>query len=158
GCHSLTFGETAIWLACPSKDRVIRINAATNLIEKQIEVSAEPQSIAIGESSIWVLCRKQGKIDRIDPTTNKVIKTIDLNVPSVNGSIAFGEGNLWMTMEGFPLARVEVQAETVTVAQQFHGEGGGPFFVAPGAIWMSDLTRARLLRIDPKRVRTILPE
>ena len=41
-CRSLTFGETALWLACPSENKVIRINPATNLVEKQIEVSAEP--------------------------------------------------------------------------------------------------------------------
>jgi DNA-binding beta-propeller fold protein YncE len=158
GCRSLTFGETAIWLACPARDRVLRINVATNLVEKQIEVSAEPESIAVGESSIWVLCRKDGKIDRIDPKTNKVTKTVDLHVPNVGGSIAFGEGYLWAGMPGFPLARIEIQNDTVTVAQQFFGEGGGAFAIGSGAIWMPDVGRNKVVRIDPKRVRAILPE
>lgn len=158
GCHSLTFGETAIWLACPEKNRVLRINAATNLIEKQIDVSAEPGSLAVGENSIWVLCRKEGKIDRIDPKTNKVTKTIELNVPDAKGAIAFSEGNLWTTMTGFPLTRIEVQGDTVTVMQQFHGSGGGAFAVAPGAIWLSNIESGTLWRVDPKRVRAVLPE
>jgi len=158
GCHGLTFGETALWLACPEKNKVVRINAATNLIEKQIEVSAGPESLAVGESSVWVLCKKDGKVERIDPKTNKVTKTIDLGVPNADGMIALGEGFLWATMTGFPLARIEVQGDTVTVAQQFYGEGGGAFALSPGAIWLSNKESGTILRIDPKRVRAILPE
>jgi virginiamycin B lyase len=158
GCHSLVFGETALWIACPEKNRVLRLNAATNLIEKQIDVSAEPESIAVGSSSIWVLCKSEGKIDRIDPKTNKVTRTIELNVPKAEGALAFGEGFLWATMTGFPLTRIEIDAETVTVTQQFHGPGGGAFALAPGAIWLSNLESATLWRVDPKRVRAILPE
>ncbi|HEY3840231.1 MAG TPA: hypothetical protein VGL72_26845 [Bryobacteraceae bacterium] len=158
GCHSLVFGATALWLACPDKNRVLRINAATNLIEKEIEVSAEPESIAIGESSVWVLCRKEGKIDRIDPKTNKLTKTIELNVPKAEGSIAFGEGYLWATMAGFPITRIEIQGDTVSVSQQFHGQGGGAFAIAPGAIWLSNVNSGTLWRVDPKRLRAILPE
>ena len=158
GCHSLTFAETALWLVCPDKNKVLRINAATNLVEKQIEVSADPQSIAAGENSIWVLCRKEGKVERIDPKTNKVSKTIDLSVPNADGALAFGEGSLWATMTGFPLTRIEVQGETVTVAQQFYGDAGGAFFLSPGAIWLSNLASGTVSRIDPKRVRAVLPE
>jgi virginiamycin B lyase len=158
GCRSLIFGETALWLACPEKNKVLRINAATNLVEKQIEVSAEPESITIGESSIWVLCRKEGKIDRIDPKTNKVTKTLELNVPNAVGSVAFGEGFLWTTMTGFPLTRIEVQGDAVTVAQQFYGEAGGAMTLSPGAIWLSNIESGALWHIDPKRVRAVLPE
>ena len=158
GCHNLVFGETALWLACPDKSRVLRINAATNLIEKEIEVSAEPQSIAVGENSVWVLCKKEGKIDRIDPKTNKVTKTIELNVPKAMGSLAFGEGFLWATMTGFPITRIEIQADTVSVLQQFHGQGGGAFAIAPGAIWLSNIDGGTVWRLDPKRLRAILPE
>jgi len=158
GCQRLTFAETALWLACPDKNKILRINAATNLIEKQIEVSAQPESIAAGENSIWVLCRKEGKVDRVDPKTNKVTKTIELSVPDVDGSIVFGEGSLWATMTGFPLTRIEVQADTVTVAQQFYGDAGGAITISPGALWLSNIESGALLRIDPKRVRATLPE
>src|ERR1700693_6592087 len=54
GCTALTFGETALWAACPSEDRVLRINPQTNLVEKRIEVSARPSAMALGENSVWV--------------------------------------------------------------------------------------------------------
>jgi virginiamycin B lyase len=156
GCHNLVFGETALWLACPAQNKVLRINPATNLIEKSIEVSAQPEALGIGAGSIWVLCRKDGKLDRIDPKTNKVSKTIDLEVPGAQGNIAFGEGSLWITMTGFPLTRIDVTAETV--AQQFPGEGGGAIAVSPGAIWLSNIDKGTLWRIDPKLVLATIAE
>ena len=156
GCRGLTFGETALWLACPAENKVLRINPATNLVDKSIEVSVQPEALAVGAGSIWALCRKDGKIDRIDPKTNKVSKTIELGVPNADGAIAFGDGFVWVTQTGFPLARIDVAAETVV--QQFNGEGGGAIAISPGAIWLSNLKAGTISRIDPKRVIVTLPE
>ena len=156
GCRSLTFAETALWLACPAGNKVLRIDPATNLVDKSINVSERPESLAAGGGSIWVLCRKDGKIDRIDPKTNKVSKTIDLGVPNADGAIAFGEGFLWATEAGFPLARVDITSESVV--QQFQGEGGGALAVSPGAIWLANVKAGTIWRIDPKRVMATLPE
>jgi virginiamycin B lyase len=156
GCRSLTFGETALWLACPNENKVLRIDPATNLVDKSIKVSAQPEALAIGGGSIWALCRKDGKIDRIDPKTNKVSKTIELKVPNADGALAFGEGFLWVTQTGFPLARIDIAPETVV--QQFTGEGGGAIAVSPGAIWLGNIKPGTIWRIDPKRVIATLPE
>jgi streptogramin lyase len=157
GCGSLAFGETALWLACPNENKVLRINPATNLVEKAIDVSAHPEALAVGGKSVWVLCEKEGKIDRIDPKTNKVTKSIALEVPGAKGTIAFGEGAVWVSLAGFPLNRVDPESETV--AQQFYGPGGGGAIVtSAGAIWLSNPDGGTLLRIDPKRVLATIAE
>jgi virginiamycin B lyase len=157
GCGSLTFGETALWLACPNENKVLRINPATNLVEKAIETSAHPEALAVGGTSVWVLCEKEGKIDRIDPKTNKVSKSIALEVPGAKGSIAFGEGAVWVNLAGFPLTRIDPESETV--AQQFYGAGGGgAIVISPGAIWLPNPDAGTLLRIDPKRVLATIAE
>ncbi len=156
GCRSLTFAETALWVACPNENKVLRINPETNLVDNAIEVSAGPEAITAGGGSIWVLCRKDGKIDRIDPKTNKVSKNIELDVPGADGDLAFGEGNLWVTQTGFPLARIDIKSETVI--QQFTGAGGGGIAVSTGAIWLSNFKAGTISRIDPKRVIATLPD
>ena len=158
GCKDLTFGETALWVACPDQNQVLRINVATSLVETAIDVSATPQAIAIGDASIFVFCKKDGKVDRIDPKTNKVIKTIDLEVPGLDGSIAFGEGSLWVSQTGYPITRINTTLEKEKVMQQFHGDAGGAIITSAGALWMSDFTSGKLLRIDPKRVIATLAE
>ena len=157
GCQSLTLAEKSLWVACPTRNKVLRINPATNVLEESIVVSANPVAIVAGsEGALWVLCRKEGKLDRLDSKTNKVTKTIELGVPDADGSLAFGEGWLWVSQKGFPLARVDVKAEALV--QQFYGSGGGgAMVVSPGALWLA--TTQGVKRIDPKRVlATLSPE
>jgi DNA-binding beta-propeller fold protein YncE len=158
GCNSVVYGENSLWVTCPSEPRILRINPATNLVDKRIEVSAGARSIAFGAGSVWVLCEKEGKVDRIDPKTNKVIRTIDLAVPSAAGNLAFGDGFVWVSQTGFPLTRIDPQADKERVAQQFWGDGGGLVSVAPGAIWLSNINRGTVTRFDPKRVIATLAE
>ena len=157
GCMGVMFAEKSIWVACPAKNKVLRLNPSTNVLEQSIEVSAQPIGIAAGaEGSIWVLCRKDGKIDRIESKTNKVVKSIELGVPDADGAIAYGEGWLWVSQAGFPLARIDAKQDVVV--QQFSGAGGGlALTTSPGALWLS--TAAGVKRIDPKRVlATLSPE
>ncbi len=157
-CNSVAFGEMSLWVTCPSDTRLLRINPETNLVEKRIEVSAGPRSVAFGDGSVWVLCEKDGKIDRIDPKTNKVIKTLELSTPNAGGNLAYGEGWLWVTQTGFPLTRIDTKAEKEAVVQQFWGDGGGFVSVSPGVIWLSNVAKGGVWKIDPKRVIATLAE
>jgi virginiamycin B lyase len=158
GCNTVAFGESSLWVTCPSEKRILRINPVTNLVEQRIEVSAGARSLAFGAGSVWVLCDKDGKVDRIDPKTNKVVKTIELSVPNAGGNLAFGEGFLWVTQTGFPLTRIDPQSEKEKVVQQFWGEGGGVVSVTTGAIWLANVSKGTVWRIDPKRVVATLAE
>ena len=155
GCQSLTLAEKSLWIACPARNKVLRVNPATNVLEESIGVSEKPIALAAGvEGAVWALCRKDGKIDRIDARTNKVTKSIELGVPDADGAIAFGEGWLWVTQKGFPLTRVDTKQDAV--AQQFYGAGGGgAIATSKGALWLS--TASGVSRIDPKRVLATLP-
>jgi virginiamycin B lyase len=156
GCDDLLFGETALWVTCPAQNKVLRIDPQTNLVVNRIEVSAKPHSLAVGENSIWVLCLAEGKIERIDPKTNKVSSTIELGVPGAEGNIAIGESFVWVTLTGFPISRIDPQ--TNKVVQQFVGEGGGVITTGLGSIWLSNVLRGNVWRIDPKRVIATLAE
>jgi streptogramin lyase len=147
----------ALWVTCPSENRVLRINPETTLVEKRIEVSVHPSALAIGESSLWVLCLKDGKVERIDPKTNKVTKTIETGVSGAGaGGIAFGQGSVWVTLSGFPITRIDVASEKV--AQQFWGVGGGAIQFGQGSVWLTNVQDGTLWRIDPKRILATLAE
>jgi virginiamycin B lyase len=153
-CNTVAFGETALWLTCPAENKVLRVDPATNLLDKTIEVSGRPVSLAFGESSVWVLCEKDGKIDRIDPKTNKVTKTIELGAPATGGTMAMGEGSVWVSMPGFPLTRIDPAGEKVV--QQFWGEGAGLVQTGLGSVWL--VSGGKVLKLDPKRVAATLAE
>jgi streptogramin lyase len=156
-CNSLTLADSALWIVCPAENQVYRVNPDKDLVEKHIDVSANPYALVFGENSLWVLCLKEGKVERIDTKTNKVTKTIELNVSSsAKGSIAIGGGSVWVTLDGFPLTRIDPASEKVV--QQFWGSGGGAIQFAFNAIWLSNLHEGTLWRIDPRRVAATLAE
>ncbi len=155
-CNTLLFGETSLWLTCPAENKVLRVDPATNLLDKSIEVSAMPVALVIGETSVWVLCEKEGKIARIDPKTNKVTKTIELGAPATGGSLAVGEGSVWVSMPGFPITRIDPTDEKVV--QQFYGEGYGPLVTTSNTVWMSDLRASKLVKFDSRRIVATLAE
>jgi streptogramin lyase len=156
-CTSLTFAETALWVLCPAEDRLYRVNPQTTVVEKHVDLSANPRAVAFGENSLWALCLKDGKVERIDPKTNKVTKTIELEIPgSSRGGIAVGGGAVWVTLDGFPLTKIDAASEKVV--QQFWGAGGGAIQFAFNAIWLSNLKEGTLWRIDPRRVAATLAE
>ncbi len=166
GCGHMLAAVNSLWLVCPSmdsrnvlsKDQVLRVNPETNLVQEHIEVAANPGAIAFGDNAIWVLGLKEGKVDRIDPKTNKVVKTLELKASAERGSMAFGEGNLWVSMPGFPVTRVDTTADKERVVQQFWGEDGGEIEIGAGSLWLSLESGAKLLRLDPKRVEATLAE
>ncbi len=155
-CSSILLAETSLWVACPSVDKVLRIDPKTNLVDKRIDVPGQPMALAFGEASIWALAKKDGKVAQIDPKTNKVSATIDLAVPGVGGSIAFGDGSVWVSMPGFPIARIH--PATSKVVQQFAGDGGGLIYSGLGSVWLVNGEGKTVTRFDPKRIMATLAE
>jgi virginiamycin B lyase len=95
-------------------------------------------------------------LERIDPKTDKVIKTIELGVPGAEGSIAIGQGSVWVSQAGFPLTRID--PATDKVVQQFWGEGGGLVHFGLNSLWLGKVGGDKLWRVDPKRVAATLAE
>lgn len=163
GCRSLTFAENSLWIACPADKRIIRLNPQTQQVVARIEVTAEPVSVTFGgataaENAIWVLSRAQGKVARIDVKTNKVTATVDLGIPNADGSLAFGDGFVWVSAPGFPITKISPELEKEKVVQQFAGEGGGQIYFGLNSIWLANTAQNNIWRIDPKRIAATLAE
>lgn len=155
-CNSLQAADSALWITCPDEGRLLRVDPKTNLVAQRIEI-AEPVAQAFGEGSLWVLSRKEGKVIRLDPKTNKVTETIETGIPNANGSLAFGEGSLWLSTAGFPITRIN--PATNKVSQQFAAPAGhGDLYTGAAALWIFDQNKSLLKRFDPKRIAATLPE
>lgn len=155
-CTSVLFAENSLWVTCPGEDKLLRIDPRTNLVTKRIEVPGQPIAAASGEASIWVLAKKEGKVVQIDPKTDKVSATIELNIPNATGSIAFGEGSVWVSAPGFPICRIH--PGTSKVVQQFTGTASGNIYFGLTSIWLADPAAKSVTRFDPKRIVATLAE
>ena len=139
----------AIWLVSTAKGLAIRVNGYSNVVEETVKVGPSPIAIASGEGSVWTLNGGDGSLSRIDPKTNKVTETIKAGITGASGTILVGEGSVWVSAPGSPLARIDPR--TNTLAQRFTGAGGGVFALGLKSIWLA-ATPTHIWRIDPKRV------
>ncbi len=155
-CNTVQFEQEALWVSCPAENRLLRIDTKANLVDKRIEVALEPISVAFGEGHLWVLGNKEGKVSKVDPKTFKIVATVETGVPMGNGSLAFGDGFVWVSAAGYPLTKID--AKTDKVVQQFAGEGGGLVRFASGSVWLMHSGKASVSRFDPKRIAATLPD
>ena len=155
-CNTVQFEQEALWVSCPAENRLLRIDVKANLVDKRIEVATEPISVAFGEGHLWVLGNKEGKVSKVDPKTFKVVATVETGVPMGNGSLAFGDGFVWVSATGYPLTKID--AKTDKVVQQFVGEGGGLVRFVSGSVWLMNSGKATVSRFDPKRIAATLPD
>ncbi len=150
------FAEGSIWVTSTGGNSLSRVDPHTNLVTETIPVGKSPRFLTAGEGAIWTLNQADGSVTRVDPKTNKVVATIEVGVPGEGGDIAAGEGSVWVTSFGFPLSRID--PATNKVVQQFTGEGGDALRVGLGSLWLSNLAKGTVWRIDPKRVEaTVAP-
>lgn len=149
GPAAMAFGEDAVWVASAARDAVTRVNGHTNVVAEIIKVGRGPSAVAVGDGAVWTLNSGDGTVSRIDPKTNKVTVTIKTNVTGNGGTIAVGEGSVWLSAPGMPLTRLD--PITNQMLQQFSGPGGGALAIGLKSIWIA-ATPTAIWRVDPKRV------
>lgn len=145
---AMAFGQSALWIVTDNNE-LLKVSPYTVVTSEIIKVGKSPRSVAIGEGAVWTLNAADGTISRVDPKTNKVVNTIKLGMPLTGGQIAAGEGSIWVSAPGLPLARIDPR--TNHVVQQFSGEGGGTILIANGSLWIT-ATPKTIWRLDPKLV------
>lgn len=154
GSYAAAFGHDALWITSADKGVVTRIDPHTNLVVKTITVGRAPRFMAVTDDAVWVLNSGDGTVSRIDPKSNRVSATIPVTEPAGTeattlgkGRIAAGEGSVWVSAPGLPLARIDPRANRVV--QVFDGEGGGPLAVGHKSLWLL-VSPEKLLRLDPR--------
>jgi YVTN family beta-propeller protein len=152
GSYAVAFGGDSVWISCTDQSLVTRVNPKTNAVEATIAVGQQPRFLTIGDGSVWTLNQGDGTISRVDMQTNRLVATIEAGIPGGGGEIAFGEGSVWATVMEFPLTRID--PATNRVVQQFFGKGGDSVRVGRGSVWLTDLEGGKLLRLDPRQIRS----
>jgi len=156
GSFALAFGEKALWVTCTTQNLLTRVNPETNLIVESIPVGKQPRFLAVGDGFVWTLNQADGSVSKVDVKTNKVVASVEVGVPGPGGDIAIGLGSVWVTAFEFPISRIDPASNKVV--QQFAGDGGDAIRAGLGSVWLSNLAKGTVWRIDPKRVEaTIAP-
>lgn len=147
--NGIAVSGDAIWIVSTRGAQATRVNGYSNVVEEIVKVGPAPIAIASGEGSVWTLNGGDGTVSRIDPKTAKVTETIKAGVTAVSGTIAAGEGSVWISAPGIPLSRIDPR--TNRLAQQFSGPGGGALAIGLKSLWLT-ASPSEIWRLDPRRV------
>ncbi len=107
GCYSAAFGFNAVWVTCTKQNSVIKVDPSTNAVSATIPIGPQPRFLTVGEGAVWTLNQGDGTVSRIDPDSNKVAATVEVGIPGPGGDISAGEGFVWATSFGLPLAKID---------------------------------------------------
>lgn len=84
----------------------------------------------------------------IDPESGNILRSIEL--PNAPGSMAVGEGAVWVTAPGAGrIMRIDAQTETVVDSTQV-GSAPAGIAVGEGAVWVVDSDGPSLVRVSPE--------
>jgi virginiamycin B lyase len=155
GSVAVAFGEDAVWITSPQLSVLTRVDPATNKVAVALPVGKKPRFLAVGEGAVWTLDQGDGTITRVDPRTNPVVATIAAGLPGGGGEICVGEGSVWATVWEYPITRID--PATNQVVQQFCGEGGDSIRVGHGSVWLSNVRKGNVWRIDVKKLVATKP-
>lgn len=156
GSATVAFGEKAVWVTSTDTSELVRVDPHTNLVTDTIKVGPQPRFLTIGGGFVWTLNQGDGSVSKVDVKTNKVVATIEVGVPGGGGEISYGEGSVWVTSFEFPLSRIDPVSGKVV--QQFFGPGGDSVRAGGGWVWLCDLRKGFVWKIDPKRIEATVGE
>ncbi len=145
GSYNPLFAAGMVWVTCNRGNVLVRIDPKTNSVAGSTPTGKMPRFLTYGAGSIWTLNQGDGTVTRMDARTGKVLATIAAGIPGLGGEIAFGAGNVWATVFGYPITRIDPRTNRVTA--QWTGAGGDSIRVAHGSVWLSYLMGAKVARI-----------
>ena len=158
--YSMAVGDGSLWIVNHDDGTVTRLDPETYQIIADITSHWEPHRVAFGENAVWVGNWHDLSVSRIDPQTNQFVGD-PIPVSYAAGSIAAGDGNVWVTsdyrgIEAFPeaftdhtvLIRIDPKTNTVIDTIPL---GGHPVDVEviEGAVWVSIQQPDVVLKIRP---------
>jgi ABC-type branched-subunit amino acid transport system substrate-binding protein/DNA-binding beta-propeller fold protein YncE len=166
GGVSVAAGKKDIWFADATQRIAGQVGKGITGGEPRvtIDIPADENSLlsayetfngaALGEGAIWVAGDAFGRtVWRLDPRSARV--TVAIELPFVPGSIAAGEGAVWVTsLLDDIVARID--PATNRIATTIHvGRGVGGIAAGDGAVWVASSTAPEISRIDPRTNRVV---
>jgi streptogramin lyase len=150
GSFAPAFADDAVWITSTEHNLLTRVDPQSNKAIISIPVGPQPRFLTVGASSVWTLNQGDGTISRVDTKRNKLITNIAVGIPGTGGEIAFGEGSVWATVFDIPISRID--PATNTVVKQWFGPGGDSIRWGHGSLWLTDIARGKVWRLDPKHL------
>jgi YVTN family beta-propeller protein len=150
-------GERAVWVGLRGArlrafppSRVVRIDAQTGRVVREVEIPRGVQDLAVGRDAVWITNRASDTVTRLDVATGELELVPVGRAPS---GVALGGGAVWVANEeSSTVTRIDARDLRDTAAI---GVEGNPRGIAYGgaSTWVAGFTTSSLVRIPAETAR-----
>jgi class 3 adenylate cyclase/streptogramin lyase len=116
--------------------------------------------VALGFGSVWLIGNHLFKdkfgvlVSRVDDASGRVVKHIALPGAATNGTIATGNGAVWVLESGGKLFRIDPLTNRVTRTYETHAAETNTLVPLAGYDWICECVVNKILRFDPRSSRS----
>ena len=150
GAWSVRAAHGWLWIACPSEDRVIRVDPADGAVTADIPTGRGPRFLVAGEDGVWVLNQTSGSVTHID-ASGRVAASVEVDGgPMKGGDLAVGLGSVWVRGTTELVARIDPVRHEVVERIGEPTIGSASVAAVDGEVWAS-AGRGGVAVQDPRR-------
>jgi DNA-binding beta-propeller fold protein YncE len=154
--NSLALAGGRIWVTSIRRGRLIGLPADGDGARRIIKLpwSGGTAAVAAGFGSLWVINGDQSRLVRVNPASGRIEADKRLG-PGFAAALAVGEGAVWIGRRAVnrtdpPSAVLKVSPRTGAVRVALLGEEGvADIATGGGYVWVANLRRDRVTRLDP---------
>jgi virginiamycin B lyase len=144
----MAIAPESVWVTSHKTERVIRLDARTNKVDRFVSVPGPCSGLAVGFGSLWVPSCSGHNLVRVDLKSLKVIATIPAGPADSEGGIATGAGSVWMvTAPDGKLVRIDPSTNKVKASIKIP-TGSYAVAFSNGSAWTTSSAANLLSRVD----------
>ena len=145
------YGSGVVWVTSSPANSLTAVDARSGAILAKIPIPNKPHFMGTGGGAAWVVAQGDGSVTKIDAETKKIVAIVRAGISGSGGNVAYADGNVWITLIGTPLTKID--AAKNALAGQWFGPGGDGLTFGYGSLWLTDQDRHMVWRLDPARIR-----
>jgi len=146
----IAVGEESVWVANQDDRTLSRLDPTTRALVRTITIGATPTGISVRNGSVWVANGIVGNVLRVDPGTNELVETIEVSFRSSAGTVAVGEGAVWVAFGNGEIARIDPGSSRFTTGSAKSSPSA--IAVGEGSVWVVNAGSNTVSRVNPRTV------
>jgi class 3 adenylate cyclase/streptogramin lyase len=155
--NNLASDGGTLWQYIGQKHQLLARDARSARINYSFPIKIECAcQVAVGFGSIWLLADRAvdhsdvATLSRIDSASGRVVKRIELPGTSVDGTVATGNGAVWVLEHGGKLFRIDPLTDRIIRTYETGAVETNTLVPLAGYEWICECVVNKILRFDPR--------